>query len=73
MPQLFRLRRWWWWSAEDRAKFRRRLKRLSPYLLIALLPGSFFFLPLYALWREWLRRRKKAQAPAQLPGPGAES
>ncbi|MDD5295831.1 MAG: hypothetical protein PHU46_02860 [Rhodocyclaceae bacterium] len=59
MPKYFGLHRWWWWSAEDRRKFKRRLRRISPYLLILLLPGSFFLLPLYALWREWLRRRRK--------------
>ena len=69
MPQLFKLRHWWWWSVEDRAKFKRRLRRLSPYLLVLLLPGSFILLPLYALWREWLRRRKRPEVLPSLPPP----
>lgn len=49
------------WSTEDRRKFKRRLGRAAPYPLILLLPGSFFLLSRYALWREWLRRRRKPE------------
>ena len=48
-------------SAGDRAALRAHLRRastLSPYLLIAVLPGSFFALPLVAIWRD--RRRNRA-------------
>lgn len=61
MSKYFRLRRWWWWSEENREKFKRRLKRISPYILILLLPGSFILLPLYALWREWMHRRRRPE------------
>ena len=67
MPKYFRLRRWWWWSEEDREKFKRRLRRISPYILILLLPGSFFLLPLYALWREWQHRRARRTEILRLP------
>ena len=63
MPPERKLHRWWWWSAEERQKFRRRLRRASPYILLLLLPGSFILLPLYALWRQWLRRKTRAATP----------
>ncbi len=69
MPGSFGLHQWWWWSSEDRRKFKRRLRRASPYILILLLPGSFFLLPLYALWRAWLRRRQKPEPVPRLTAP----
>lgn len=53
----------------DRQKFKRRLKRVSPYILILLLPGSFFLLPLYALWRERHHRRARRAEIPRLPRP----
>ena len=70
MPPERKLHRWWWWSAEERQKFRRRLRRASPYILLLLLPGSFILLPLYALWRQWLRSKTRpasTTAPTSLP------
>jgi hypothetical protein len=47
-------------STSDRAALREHLRRmssLSPYLLIAVLPGSFLALPLVAMWRDRRRNR----------------
>ncbi len=63
---LSKLRSWWWWGADARAKFKRRVRRASPYIVILLLPGSFIILPLYALWRE-KRRARQVPALPQLP------
>lgn len=65
MPLLMKHRNGGTWSDEERAELLRqlrRLSRLSPYLLLLLLPGSALLLPAYA-W--WLDRRR-----GQRPGDG---
>ena len=58
LPLLTRSRDDRKWSAVERAELHgqlRRLSILSPYLVVALMPGSFLALPLLAWWRD--RRR----------------
>jgi len=62
MPLLMKSRNGGQWSSEERAELvrhLRRLSRLSPYLLLLLLPGSALILPFYA-W--WLDRRRLQRA-----------
>lgn len=76
MPLLMKPRNGKQWTHDEKAELLRQLRvlsRLSPYLLLLLLPGSALLLPLYAWWLD--RRRKPrsvvatpaAQAPASLP------
>jgi hypothetical protein len=61
MPLLMKHRNGGEWSPEERAELllqMRRLSRISPALLLLLLPGSALLLPLYA-W--WLDRRRGAR------------
>ena len=65
MPVLMKRRNKQKWSAEDRAEIRghlSRLSKLSPYLVILVMPGGFAMLPALA-W--WLDRRRQARAKAQ--------
>jgi len=58
------------WAPEDLAEIRghfTRLRALSPYLAMLLLPGGFFALPLMA-W--WLDRRRERRDPAEPSRPG---
>ncbi len=58
LPLLMKHRNGGAWSDDERAELLgqlRRLSRLSPYLLLLLLPGSALLLPAYA-W--WLDRRR---------------
>jgi len=53
LPLLMKHRNGGVWTDSERADLLhqlRRLSRLSPYLLLLLLPGSALFLPLYAWW-----------------------
>lgn len=61
MPLLMKHRNGGVWSDEERAELLRqlrRLSRLSPYLLLLLLPGSVLFLPIYAWWLDRRRNRR---------------
>jgi hypothetical protein len=65
MPVLMKRRNKQQWSPEDRAEIRShlsRLSKLSPYLVILVMPGGFAMLPVLA-W--WLDRRRQARAKAQ--------
>ena len=65
MPVLMKRRNKQQWTSEDRAEIRahlRRLSKLSPYLVILVMPGGFAMLPALA-W--WLDRRRQARARAQ--------
>ena len=56
------------WNAADTALLHghlRRMSSLSPYLLLAILPGSIVALPLLALWRDRRRSRRLASAGAR--------
>ncbi|RIX48459.1 MAG: hypothetical protein D3M94_06135 [Rhodocyclales bacterium GT-UBC] len=58
MPLLMKARNGGQWTLAEREEILlhlRRMAHLSPYLVALLLPGSVFFLPVYA-W--WLDRRR---------------
>ena len=53
------------WTTEDKAELTvhlRRLSKLSPYLVIVMMPGGFFLLPALAWWLD--RRRNRAPSPS---------
>lgn len=57
-PLLMKCRNGGTWTAEEKLvllEHLRRLARLSPYLLLLLLPGSALLLPIFAWWMD--RRR----------------
>ena len=61
MPLLMKHRNGGRWTAEERAELLMQLRilsRVSPTLLLLLLPGSALLLPVYA-W--WLDRRREAR------------
>lgn len=67
MPILMKQRNGQRWSNEDRTQLRShfgRLSRLSPYLVLVVMPGGFLMLPVFA-W--WLDRRRRHQRPPQAP------
>jgi len=69
MPLLMKSRNGSNWTPEERAELLRQLRilsRLSPYLLLLLLPGSALLLPLYAWWLD-RRRRPRPEAAASNP------
>jgi hypothetical protein len=50
------------WTPQDRAALREhfnRLSRISPYLVLVVMPGGFFVLPVFAWWLD--RRRVRAR------------
>jgi hypothetical protein len=48
-----------WTTTLDRLRPQwRRLRPLAPYLIALALPGSFVWLPLLALWKQWQRRQR---------------
>jgi len=64
MPLLMKQRNRSRWTPEDKAELvshLRRLSRLSPYLVVVVMPGGFFMLPVLA-W--WLDRRRNRSAPS---------
>lgn len=73
MPLLMKPRNGGRWTLEDREQLRACLKRLSvasPYLLVLLMPGGIFFLPVLAWWLDRRRRnRDRRAATAQRPVP----
>ena len=65
LPVLMKRRNKQKWTPEDRAEIRahlRRLTKLSPYLVVVIMPGGFAMLPALA-W--WLDRRRQAGARAR--------
>ena len=73
MPLLMKPRNKQKWSAEDRGELRqhmRRISRLSPYLVVIVLPGSFVLLPALAWWLD--RRRNRVNPPSKLSQKGVE-
>ena len=65
MPVLMRRRNKQKWTQEELAQIRahlRRLSRISPYLVIIVMPGGFAILPVLAWWLD--RRRNRRQVPA---------
>ena len=67
MPLLMKHRNGGNWTREEKAELLgqlRVLSRVSPYLLLLLLPGSALLLPAYAWWLD--RRRKPRRLPAHI-------
>lgn len=61
MPLLMKPRNKMQWSREDKAELRghlSRLSKLSPYLVVIVMPGGFAMLPALAWWLD--RRRNRA-------------
>lgn len=66
MPLLMKTRNGGQWSVAEKAELLhhlRRLSRLSPYLLLLLLPGSALILPFYAWWLDRRRQRRRPAPP----------
>ena len=64
VPLLMKPRNRLQWTIEDRAELKQqmqRIVRLSPYLAIIALPGSFLLLPALAWWLD--RRRNRTKPP----------
>ena len=64
MPLLMKPRNKQRWSAEDKAELLvhlKRLSKLSPYLIVLVMPGGFFLLPVLAWWLD--RRRNRTASP----------
>ena len=67
MPLLMKPRNKQRWTAEDKAELAvhmQRLSRISPYLVVIVMPGGFFILPALAWWLDRRRNRKRPAAPA---------
>lgn len=65
LPVLMKRRNKQKWSAQDKKEIRehlQRLSKLSPYLVVVVMPGGFAILPALA-W--WLDRRRQRRARAQ--------
>ena len=61
MPVLMKRRNKQRWSDEDIAEIRaqvRRISKLSPYLVIIVMPGGFAVLPVLAWWLDRRRNRR---------------
>lgn len=73
MPLLMKPRNKQKWTTEDRGELRQhmqRISRLSSYLVVIVLPGSFMLLPALA-W--WLDRRRSRVKPPPNAGQGVET
>lgn len=65
MPILMRRRNKQQWTPEELAQIREHLKRiskLSPYLVIIVMPGGFAILPVLAWWLDRRRNRNRGGA-----------
>jgi len=66
MPVLMKRRNKQRWNDDDVAEIRahlRRISKLSPYLVVIVMPGGFAMLPVLAWWLD-RRRQRRAAAPA---------
>jgi len=66
MPLLMKPRNKLTWTPEDKAELvvhLKRLSRLSPYLVVLVMPGGFFMLPVLAWWLDRRRNRGDRSAP----------
>ena len=75
MPVLMKRRNRQKWNEEDLVEIRdqiRRISKLSPYLVIIVMPGGFAVLPVLAWWLDRRRGRlRNANPPAQPPAKSA--
>ena len=65
MPLLMKPRNKQRWTAEDKSELiihMKRLSRISPYLVVLVMPGGFFMLPALAWWLDRRRNRKRTPA-----------
>jgi hypothetical protein len=63
MPILMRRRNKQKWTPQELAEIRahlKRISRLSPYLVIIMMPGGFAILPVLAWWLDRRRNRSRA-------------
>ena len=70
MPLLMKHRNGGAWSPEDKAELLTQLRilsRVSPYLLLLLLPGSALLLPCYAWWLDHRRKPRSDTSRPTLP------
>ena len=70
MPLLMKPRNGEKWSPADKADLRlhcRRLRSISPYLVLSIVPGSLVALPILAWWLD--RRRNRGIETSLLPEP----
>lgn len=61
IPLLMKQRNGTKWTAEERRniqKYLRRIAGVSPYLVLFVMPGGFFMLPLLAWWLDKRRQRR---------------
>ena len=68
MPILMKPRNGQSWTPEERAELRGhlvRLSRLSPYLVLVVMPGGFLMLPVFAWWLDRRRLRVRVPPPPQ--------
>src|SRR5688500_3364115 len=66
MPLLMKPRNKQRWTSEDKAELAvhlQRLSRISPYLVVLVMPGGFFILPALAWWLDRRRLQKRAATP----------
>ena len=64
MPVLMKRRNKQKWSPDDIAQIRAQVKRiskLSPYLVVMVMPGGFAVLPVLAWWLDRRRNRRLAK------------
>jgi hypothetical protein len=64
MPLLMKVRNGGHWTPDEKLELIRHLRRmvrLSPYLIVLLLPGSILILPIYAWWLDRRRVRRDEQ------------
>ena len=65
MPVLMKRRNKQQWSPEDITEIRahlERLSKLSPYLVVLVMPGGFAMLPILAWWLDRRRNRRIVNA-----------
>ena len=70
MPLLMKHRNGGIWTAEEKSELivqMRILSRVSPYLLLLLLPGSALLLPGYAWWLDHRRKPRTNSSKPTLP------
>lgn len=67
MPVLMRRRNKQQWTPEELAEIRmhlRHIAKLSPYLVVIVMPGGFAMLPVLAWWLDRRRTRRGSKQPA---------